>query len=34
MTDLMKAFTTVAPDWVCEVLSDSTEAVDPASRPS
>lgn len=30
--DLTKAHSTVAPDWVCEVLSDSTEAVDRAKK--
>ena len=30
--DLTKACSTVAPDWVCEVLSESTEAVDRAKK--
>jgi hypothetical protein len=30
--DLTKAYSTVAPDWICEVLSDSTEAVDRAKK--
>lgn len=32
MPDLTKAYSTVAPDWICEVLSDSTEAVDRAKK--
>jgi Uma2 family endonuclease len=32
MPDLTKAYATVAPDWICEVLSDSTEAVDRAKK--
>jgi Uma2 family endonuclease len=30
--DLTKAFSTVAPDWICEVLSESTEAVGRAKK--
>ncbi|MDB5216503.1 MAG: hypothetical protein JWO86_4430 [Myxococcaceae bacterium] len=32
MPDLTKAYATVAPDWICEVLSDSPEAVDRAKK--
>lgn len=32
MPELSKAFTSVAPDWICETLSDSTAAIDRSKK--